>query len=88
MLAHGGKLFRPCVDGGVLEHMRRDGREHVRQTDYVVEMGMSQKNVEVISLQVVAEADDAAARVEHDTDLRQQQASGLPRGGRIVAAGA
>ena len=68
------------------QHVRRHDVDQVRQPGDVIEVGVREKDIQPVGLQMLAEPAHAGAGIEHDADFRQHQAGRVtPAGGKIAA---
>ena len=86
MLRDALQFFRLAVDRQPLERMLLEHAEQVGQARRMIEMGVRQKEIGLVGLQISPQAKHARPRVQHDAALRQQQTRRLPPLGRMIAA--
>jgi hypothetical protein len=61
--------------------------EEISEPGDVIEMGVRKKDIQMVGLEMLAEAVHAGASIEQDANFWQHQASRLPPRGRKIPAG-
>jgi hypothetical protein len=71
MVAHGGEFIGGTSHRGVLHDVVWDNVDQVGQSGDMVQMRMTQENIEVFCLQIITQSAHPRAGIQRDADVRQ-----------------